>query len=94
MPKHLVDLYQTPNGTQFHINDALYSRKSIRNLLNFKDICINGYYIETMNDGNTKCLYITSIVYGKKLVVEKFSAISSRLYHTIIKPIESYVVMN
>ena len=26
-----------PNGTRFHINDALYSSKSRRNLLNFKD---------------------------------------------------------
>ena len=27
-----------PNGTRFHINDALYSSKFIRNLLSFKDI--------------------------------------------------------
>ena len=27
-----------PNGTRFHINNALYSSKSIRNLLSFKDI--------------------------------------------------------
>ena len=33
-----------PNGTRFHINDALYSNKSTRNLLNFKDIRINGLY--------------------------------------------------
>ena len=37
------------NGTRFHINDALYSRKSTRNLLSFKDTCRNGYHIETMN---------------------------------------------
>ena len=42
-----------PNGTRFHINDALYSIKSTRNLLSFKDIHINGYHIETMNEGNT-----------------------------------------
>ena len=42
-----------PNGTKFHINDALYSSTSIRNLLIFKDICRNGYHIETMNEGNT-----------------------------------------
>ena len=41
------------NGTRFHINDALYTSKSIRNLLSFKDICRNGYLIETMNEGNT-----------------------------------------
>ena len=27
-----------PNGTRFHINDALYSSKSTRNLVSFKDI--------------------------------------------------------
>ena len=59
-----------PNGTRFHINDALYSSKSTRNLLSFKDIRRNGYHIETMNEGNTKCLYITSIVYDKKLIIE------------------------
>ena len=47
-----------------------------------------------MDDGNKEYLYITSIVSGKKLVVETFSAFSTGLYHTTIKPIESYVVMN
>ena len=47
-----------------------------------------------MNEGNIECLYITSIVYGKKLIMEKLSAFSSRLYHTNIKPIELYVVVN
>ena len=59
-----------------------------------KDIHRNGYHIETMNDGNIECLYITSIVSSKKLVVEKLSAFSFGLYHTIIKSIKSYVVMN
>ena len=40
------------NGIKFHINDALYSSKSIRNFLSFKDIPINGYHIETMNKGS------------------------------------------
>ena len=79
--------------TRFHINDALYYSKSTRNLLSFKDIRKNGYHIETMNDGNKECLYITSIVSGKKLV-ETLLAFSTRLYHTTRKPIESYVVMN
>ena len=83
-----------PIGTWFHINDALYSNKSTRNLLSFKDIHINGYHIETMNESNTKCLYITSIISRKKLIVEKLSTISSELYHTTIKPIDSYVVVN
>ena len=83
-----------PNGTRFHINDALYSSKSIKNLLSFKDIRRNGYLIETINEGSEECLYITSIVYGKKLIMEKLLAFSSGLYHTNIKSIESYVIVN
>ena len=83
-----------PKGTRFHINDALYSSKPTRNLLSFKDIRRNRYHIETMNDGNKECLYITSIVFGKKLVVETLLAFSIGLYHTTIKPIESYIVVN
>ena len=56
-----------PNGIRFHINDALYYRKSIRNLLSFKDIRKNGYHIETMNEGNKESLYITSIISGKNI---------------------------
>ena len=52
------------NGTRFHINDALYSSKSRRNLLSFKDIRINRYHIEIMNEDNVEYLYITSIKYG------------------------------
>ena len=78
-----------PNGIRLHINDALYSSKSTRNLLSFKDIHRNGYHIETMNEGNTKYLYITFIVYGKKIIMEKLSILFFRLYHTNIKPIES-----
>ena len=83
-----------PNGTRFHINDAIYSSKSTRNFLSFKDICKNGYHIETMNEGNKENLYITFIIYGKKIVAEKLPTFSSGLYHTTIKPIESYAVMN
>ena len=82
------------NGTRFHINDVLYSSKSIRNLLSFKDIRRNGYHIETMNEGNKECLYITSIISRKNIVTEKPSAFSSELYHTTIKSIKSNVVVN
>ena len=47
-----------------------------------------------MNEGNKESFYITSIIYGKKIVAEKLSAFSFGLYRTIIKPIESYVIMN
>ena len=83
-----------PNGTRFHNNDALYSSKSTRNLLSFKDIRKNGYHIETVNEGNKESLYITSIIYGKNIVAKKLPTFSSGLYHMTIKPIESYAVMN
>ena len=82
------------NGTRFHINDALYSSKSRRNLLNFKDIRRNRYHIETMNKDNVEYIYSTSIISGQKLIMEKLPTFSSGLYHTTIKSIESYVVMN
>ncbi|GAV75692.1 hypothetical protein CFOL_v3_19170, partial [Cephalotus follicularis] len=47
------------NGTQIRITDALYSAKSRRNLLSFKDIRRNGYYIETTNENGKEYLYIT-----------------------------------
>ena len=60
-----------PSGTKIHINDAFYSTKSKRNLLSFKDICRNGYYIETMNNGSNKYLLITVVIYGKKHILKK-----------------------
>ena len=83
-----------PNESRFHINDALYSSKSKINLLSFKDICINRYHIVTMNEDNVEYLYITSIISGQKLIMEKLPTFSSGLYHSTIKPIESYVVVN
>ena len=83
-----------PNGTRFHINDALYSSKFRRNLLGFKYVCRNGYHMETMNENNVEFLYITSIIFGQKLIMEKLLGFSSGLYRTTIKPIESYVVVN
>ena len=83
-----------PNGTRFHINDVLYSSNSRRNLLNFNDVRKNGYHIETMNKDNVEYLYITSIIFYQKLIMEKPSHFSFGLYHTTIKPIESYVVVN
>ncbi|KAL4626478.1 hypothetical protein ACB092_05G099100 [Castanea dentata] len=57
-----------PKGTKLCIDDALYSSKSSRSLLIFKDIRYNGYYIETNNEGSEEFLYITSIVSGQKLI--------------------------
>ncbi|TYJ26271.1 hypothetical protein E1A91_A07G108400v1 [Gossypium mustelinum] len=46
-----------PKGTKFIIDDALYSTKSQRNLLSFKDIRLNGYHIETMNEKIVEYIY-------------------------------------
>jgi len=39
-----------PKRTKFCIDNALYSSKSKRNLISFKDIHLNGYHIETTNE--------------------------------------------
>jgi transposase InsO family protein len=83
-----------PKGTKLCIDDTLYSSKSRRNLINFKDIRLNGFHVETTNEGSDKYLYITSIILGKKLILKKLSAFSSGLYYTTIRTIESYVVMH
>ena len=83
-----------PCGTIFHINDALYSGKSIINLLSFKDIRHNGYHIETTYDNNKEYLCITHIVSNQTLVVENLPAFSSGLYYTTITTIELNMVMS
>ncbi|KAB2057386.1 hypothetical protein ERO13_A11G154025v2 [Gossypium hirsutum] len=83
-----------PKGTKFIIDDALYSTKSQRNLLSFKDILLNGYHIETMNEKNVEYLYITNVDCGKKYVLERLPAFSSGLYYTHISAIESHVTTN
>jgi hypothetical protein len=50
-------------GTKFYIDDALYSFKSIINLISFQDIHLNGYYVETTNEDSDEYLYITSTIF-------------------------------
>lgn len=83
-----------PGGTKFELKEALYSPRSQRNLLSFKDIRRNGYHIETTCDGKIEYLYITSIISGNKNVLEKLPAFSSGLYYTKIRTIETNVVVN
>ena len=79
-----------PNNTKICIRDALYSSRSQRNLLSFKDIRCNGYHIETISDKNIEYLCITSHDSGQKLIMEKLRVLSSMLTvkfglpHTII----------
>ena len=81
-------------GTQIYIDDALYSSKSQRNLLSFKDIRRNGYHVETTNEENIEYLYITSIISNKKCILEKLPMFSSGLYYTYISTIEANVIIN
>ena len=82
-----------PNGTKITISDALYSSRSQRNLLSFRDIRKNGYHIETMSEYNKEYLCITSLESGNKHILEKLPSLSSGLYYTRINSIESnYVV--
>ena len=83
-----------PKSTKLCIDDALYSSKSTRNLLSFKDICYNGYYIETNNKGSEEFLYITSIVSSQKLTLEKLSIFSSVLYYTTMRTVETNIAIH
>ncbi|GAV75167.1 hypothetical protein CFOL_v3_18646, partial [Cephalotus follicularis] len=76
------------NRTQIRITDALYSTKSGKNLLSFKDIHLNGYHIETTNENGKEYLYITSNATGRKQILEKLLGLSSGLYIMKIRTIE------
>ena len=52
--------FTMPRRTHFKVNDALYSPKSHRNLISFKDIRSYGYHIETMNKDGIEYLCIKS----------------------------------
>ncbi|GAV86806.1 hypothetical protein CFOL_v3_30232, partial [Cephalotus follicularis] len=82
------------NGTQMRITDALYSTKSRRNLLSFKDIRLNGYHIETTIENGKEYLYITGNASGQKQILEKLHGLSSGLYIMKIRAIESHNIVN
>ena len=79
-----------PIGTKFQIDDALYSNKSNRNLLSFKDIHQNGYHIETINHNGNEYL----LIIGQKQILEQLISSSYGLYQTTIRPPESHPIMN
>ena len=69
-----------PNGTTLHLEDALLSSRSSRNLLSFQDIRRNGYHLETLNANKNDFLCITSYKNGIKTIHEKLEANNSGLY--------------
>jgi hypothetical protein len=87
----IISLY---GGTQLYIDNALYSSKSNRNLLSFRDICLNGYHLETRNEGSIEYLCITRYELDKTCVLGKLPAFSSSLYYTYISKIEAHTIVN
>ncbi|CAI0399065.1 unnamed protein product [Linum tenue] len=83
-----------PGGTKLHIKEGLYSSKSHRNLLSFKDIRQNGYHVETMSEGNIEYISITRECSGKKHTLEKLPELSQGLYYTHISMIEMNAIVN
>ena len=83
-----------PKGTILIIENAMFSSKSKRNLLSFKDIRKNGFHIETIDENNMEYLIVTKNVSGQKRIIEKFSSLSCGLYWTKISAIEAHSVVN
>ena len=79
-----------PNDTILHIEDALLSTKTKKkNLLSFKDVRRNGYYLETIIEADIDCLCIISQKMGIKTIHEKIKALISGLYCVPIRAIVS-----
>ncbi|GAV58447.1 hypothetical protein CFOL_v3_01981, partial [Cephalotus follicularis] len=82
--------FMLSNETQIRITYALYSTKSRRNLLSFKDIRLNGYHIEITNENGKEYIYITGNASSRKQILKKLSELSSGLYIMKIRTIESH----
>ena len=67
------------NGTILTIDEALYSLRSGRTLLSFKDIRDNNYHVETHVENEVEFMCITSYEYGQKRILEKMERIPSGL---------------
>ena len=65
------------NGTILTIKEALYSPRSGRTLLSFRDIRDNKYHLETTEDHGSEFLCITSYEYGQKHIHEKLERLPS-----------------
>ncbi|KAM1261890.1 hypothetical protein ACFX15_026648 [Malus domestica] len=97
-PSNLIEGYSKThimlfNCTILTIDEALYSPRSGRTLLSFKNIRDNNYHAETHLENRVEFLCITSYEYGQKCILEKMKRILSGLYATTICPIESHYVV-
>lgn len=55
-----------PRGTKLIIKEALYSSKSRRNLLSFKDVRHNGFHMKTLNENGSEYLCIIKYESGNR----------------------------
>ncbi|KAK9907228.1 hypothetical protein M0R45_000961 [Rubus argutus] len=78
-----------PNGTISDVTHALYAPRGNRTLLSFKDIRANGYHAEMHDENGKEFLCIPLMTAAEKRILEKFMCISSGLYSTTIRAIES-----
>ena len=62
--------------------------------MSFKDLRLNGYHIETVNENKKEYMYLVKRKSGNNETLEKLEAYSSGLYFTYISPIETYLVSN
>ena len=72
------------NGTSMTISEALYSLRSSRTFMSFKDIRANESYVETAHTNDVDFFYMTSKTYGEKRILEKLRCLSSDFYITTI----------
>ena len=63
-----------PNGIPLQIKNALYSPRSRRNLLSFKDIRLNGYHLETVDKkGKKNTCILPKSFHAKNVYLKIFS---------------------
>ncbi|KAM1865482.1 hypothetical protein ACFX13_008443 [Malus domestica] len=96
-PSNLIEGYgkariMLSNGTILTIAEALYSPRSGKTLLSFKDIRDNNYHAETHVENGVEFMCVTFYEYGQKRILEKMERHPSGLYTTTIRPIECHYV--
>jgi hypothetical protein len=72
-------------GTQIVIEDALLYAHSTHTLLSYKDICRDGFHVETNSVNKDEYLFVIKNDGYNKWLLEKILSLSSRLYYTYIE---------
>jgi hypothetical protein len=61
-----------PNNKKLGIKEASYSPDSRRNFLSFKDICANGYHIETIDEDKKKTFILSHVFHVRSLYLKNY----------------------